>query len=155
MSGPMYDRINWSVYGSFPIALECLRGQLKSCERAVLPPPSLPNQETAAGAFEAPPHEWLTPFGGATADFLSDLRRAKGDARFQRFWKSDLPVGAAFQDAFGTTIGQWTHEWLSRSWAGFRPGPLPARRSAAFAGGLMLVFLGVALTIGGRTRLVR
>lgn len=150
------QEISWAVYGSSAAELLCLRGELDRCEDAIIPDQGTGTEPPAgAGAFITPTFEWRTPFRGASGDYLSDLRSAMGDERFRRFWQSDLPVKEAFKEAFNSSLGQWTHDWITTKWFAFHPGPLPAPRSAAYAGGLLLIFLGASLVIGGRRGLVR
>lgn len=39
-----------------------------------------------------------------------------GREKFQKFWSSDQPFEAAFQSAFGETLGAWTARWAAHDW---------------------------------------
>ncbi|MEO8200047.1 MAG: hypothetical protein ABI679_05940 [Gemmatimonadota bacterium] len=148
--GLLKFEINWSLYSAQASELACLHGAVDQCERAIIGKGVQGNEQPAGGGFLTPPMAWRTPFSGASSGYLSDLRREMGDERFRRFWTSSRPVKEAFQDAFGIPIGQWTQRWISESWSGYRSGPLPRSRTVAFAGGLVVVFLGLALTVSKR-----
>jgi hypothetical protein len=46
-----------------------------------------------------------------TSMMLDDLERAFGAPAFGEFWRSSQPMPVAFQDAFGASVEEWTHEW--------------------------------------------
>jgi hypothetical protein len=85
--------------------------------------------------------------GGESSAWLSDLQREMGVERFSRFWHSELPVAEAFQQAFGMGLGAWNRRWLTRTYSGIHPGPLPRSRSVAYAGGVMLLLFGLAAAV--------
>jgi hypothetical protein len=106
-------------------ALRCLEGNTAECSRTVLD--SFPLQESLPGDLTFS-HSWelgrrnrpdallsVHPIGDW---FLSDIIRMEGRERFGRFWKSDQPVEAAFQDAFGRDLGGWTRDWGVRQRSG-------------------------------------
>ncbi len=54
-------------------------------------------------------------FAPDAESFLSDLIEERGLETFRRFWTSPLPVTAAFSAAYGTSLDDWTHDWIRRS----------------------------------------
>ncbi len=50
----------------------------------------------------------------ATGSLLADLVRLKGRDRFREFWTSDLDVEAAFAEAMGEPLENWTADWATR-----------------------------------------
>jgi hypothetical protein len=61
--------------------------------------------------------EWgrLNPLSGYTESFISDLIEERGLETFRRFWTSTAPVNTAFSAAYGTSLDDWTHDWVRRS----------------------------------------
>ena len=49
---------------------------------------------------------------------LAALITEFGRERFQKFWAADRSFEAAFQDAFGESLGTWTAGWAAREWRG-------------------------------------
>jgi hypothetical protein len=103
--------------------LQCLAGEGPACGRAVLHPTIKPR-----GDSEFPPDltvpSWMTAPDTVTVTTVRPAMPSLGSAmvtdhdrtRFRRFWKSDLPVDQAFQDAFGESLGAWTARWAAREW---------------------------------------
>jgi hypothetical protein len=102
--------------------VRCLAGDTSECAAAVLDTTLLaawgrptPRDLTTAfhrtraprAVFEAGPLAWW---------FLSDLIREQGQDRFAEFWRSDEAMAAAFQNAFGLPLGDWTLRWARRQW---------------------------------------
>jgi hypothetical protein len=102
--------------------LRCLAGNTSECSRTVLdstrpPTQALPGDLTGF-------HAW--PFGRRDRPnalvsvhpigdwFLSDIIRQEGRDRFARFWRSERPLDAAFREAFGRDLGEWTRDWGNR-----------------------------------------
>jgi hypothetical protein len=54
-------------------------------------------------------------FSASAESFLSDLIEERGLERFRRFWTSTSPVNVAFSAAYGTSLDDWTHDWVRRS----------------------------------------
>jgi hypothetical protein len=106
-------------------ALRCLAGNTSECSRTVLD--STPSRrEVLPGDLTA--HSWqfgrrgqpdalvsVHPIGDW---FLSDIIRQEGRERFARFWRSEQPLDAAFREAFGRDLGEWTRDWGVRQRVG-------------------------------------
>jgi hypothetical protein len=142
---------DWEVYSGSLKTAECRGGKLDTCAEIILERDSVVGDTTHA--FTEPTYQWRRRLGSGSAGLLSDLRREMGEDRFSRFWHSERPAADAFQDAFGLSAGEWTYRWLQNRTAGFRAGPAPGTYSLLTAGGLTLVFFGLALVVGGRSRL--
>ena len=141
----------WDVYSGSLKTAECRAGELDTCAEMVLERDSLVADPTHS--FIEPTYQWRRRLGSGSAGLLSDLRREMGEERFSHFWRSKRPAADAFQDAFDLSVGAWTYRWLQNRTAGFRAGPAPGTYSLLTAGGLTLVFFGLALVVGGRSRL--
>ncbi|HSE51404.1 MAG TPA: hypothetical protein VLB00_04405 [Gemmatimonadales bacterium] len=100
-------------------ALRCLAGNAAECSRTVLDSiplrrEALPDDLTAFRFWEFGRRNRpgalvsVHPIGDW---FLSDIIRQEGRERFARFWRSDQPLDAAFHEAFGRDLGEWTRDW--------------------------------------------
>jgi hypothetical protein len=54
---------------------------------------------------------------------LGDMEAAFGTERFARFWSSDRDVEAAFDHAFGVSLGSWVMEWAEARFGEQKIGP--------------------------------
>ena len=82
---------------------------------------------------------------------LSDLVRQQGYVRFARFWTSQQAPAAAFQEAFGLPIEEWSSRWLlSRVRRPLRFGPEIDSSAVFWAVGLVLAFVLLTLPIAAR-----
>ncbi|MBI4499761.1 MAG: hypothetical protein HY700_01245 [Gemmatimonadetes bacterium] len=88
----------------------------------------------------------LAPSDWSDQWYLSDLVHAMGRDRFARFWRSPLPVDAAFQEAFGLPIERWTRNWLLRR----RGGRAVPRAGFTVLSTLTTLLLAIA-ALGGAT----
>ncbi|NIR46232.1 MAG: hypothetical protein GWN99_17530 [Gemmatimonadetes bacterium] len=72
-------------------------------------------------------HSFETSALGPRFDrYLSDLLIEMGEERFRRFWSSDAVLDAAFRDAFGLEMADWTMRWARAQVGRPRGGPLPS-----------------------------
>jgi hypothetical protein len=55
-----------------------------------------------------------TPLGPNVGWILSDMARTLGPDRFERVWRSPLPVPDAFKQASGEDIDDWIRAWARR-----------------------------------------
>src|SRR5688572_20233215 len=135
------------------VALRCLEGNTEECSRTVLD--SFPLQESLPSDLTFS-HTWelgrrnrpdallsVHPIGDW---FLSDIIRMEGRERFGRFWRSDQPFEAAFQEAFGRDLGGWTREWGVRqrlgSWQAHFTSAKPVTLGVTLAPSWVLLALG-------------
>jgi hypothetical protein len=102
------------AYGSSPDGLACLGRNLARCTAAV----TANRQRDSAGVQVTLPGM----FRSRTSDlginqhrFVSDLIREHGLESFQRFWVSPQPVAAAFAEAYGEPLSDWTRRWMVRN----------------------------------------
>jgi hypothetical protein len=153
--------------------LRCLTGDAASCHAAVLDPSARIAAETKALPGDLTYSESMVrnAEGFALLDprlpgnwWLSDLIRDQGPEKFASFWKSDQALDAAFQSAFGETLGAWTQRWSVRQWENsyqqmYNPQPLLLGATLAPEWPLLaLAWTGVALlltTLAARNRQVR
>ena len=140
--------MEWSLYGTMPLGIQCLNGRIEKCASAVFSPgpPSGPVRE----GFHTAALPWRAPFGTLTRSYIADLHREIGPEAFHRFWTSDQPFDRALQEATGISVGEWTHQWAVGRRTIFRPGPLPERRSVVRVAGLSLLLLGLAVAYSSR-----
>lgn len=103
--------------------VQCLSGLKPSCARAVLDT-SVMSEETSElprdltlspSLIRSTTVSLLTPRPPGST-FLSDLIQEKGQERFRRFWKSELPVEPAFEAAFQEPLADWTLRWANKRW---------------------------------------
>ena len=84
---------------------------------------------------------------GQNASFVADLIADRGLDNFRRFWRSPLPVEAAFEEAYGTSLDDWTRGWVRQRVGTVELGA-PLHVPGVLAG-LLVVVLVVALTAMG------
>lgn len=86
---------------------------------------------------------------GHQGSLLADLVAEFGEASFAQFWRSELPVGEAFANAFGVSRAEWTYRWAKE-----RLGSRTSRGSMALDGLLslltVLLLAGVASGVSHR-----
>ena len=74
-----------------------------------------------------------------------------GAERFEQFWTSDLAPTAAFEQATGIPLAQWTRDWLEDTYGPHQTGPaLPA--GASGFGALILIGGAVLAAIAAKRR---
>ena len=98
--------------GSFEPEVEaCLEGSLSRCldmwEAASPGTSATSGPQLQLGEW----FRWLGVAYGHEASLLADLVTEFGEESFALFWRSELPVGEAFSDAFGVSRGEWTYDW--------------------------------------------
>ena len=105
--------------------IRCMVGDPESCVESVLhsayttaPDPGVPHDLTVSPSMLRPEEVTLATARAPADFFLSDIIRDQGRERFRRFWSSELPLEAAFQQAFGEPLGKWTARWAKRQWLG-------------------------------------
>jgi len=101
-------------------ALHCLNGNDVACREGVLQPvqivDNVPEDLTYSWVFGRGIQRSIIAPHPVADWFLSDLIRLEGRERFAKFWKSDQPIEAAFQEAYGRDLGEWTRDWGLRQW---------------------------------------
>lgn len=70
---------------------------------------------------------------------LADLEEEFGRDAFTAFWTSEADVLTAFEDAFGSTAGEWVVSWISQRYELESRGP--ALNRAATSGSFLIMFL--------------
>jgi hypothetical protein len=139
----------------------CLAGDAPSCQRAVTDPASLASVEADEGwvATHSPVSYYAEawglmqpPFAYLDDTLLADLEAEFGTEAFARFWSSDEPVPAAFENSFGVGMGEWVRDWADAEIGLYRAGPsVPAGDMPATLLTLMLLAAG-ATAVGLRRR---
>ena len=140
--------MEWSLYGTMPLGVQCLNGRIAECASAVFS--SRAASRPARAGFHTAAMPWRAPFGTLTRSYIADLYREIGPEAFRRFWTSDQPFDRALQEATGMSVGAWTHQWAVGRRAFFRAGPLPEQRSVIRVTGLALLLLGSAVIYSTR-----
>lgn len=136
------------VYQASENLMTCLTGDEGVCAKLVME--SGARRDSSYARVITPEWYYRLPMGGEGSAWLSDLQREMGVERFSRFWHSELPVAAAFEQAFGAGPGAWNRRWVLRTYPGIHPGPLPRSRTVAYAGGVMLLLFGLAAVVAVR-----
>jgi len=111
------------AYGA--TGIRCINGDQGACVTGVLHSGiSLPTEDSV------PPGLTLTAWRTIPAEVTVGTVRPPSPAmvgaiitefgrdKFQKFWSSDQPFEAAFQSAFGISLGAWSAKWAAREWAG-------------------------------------
>jgi hypothetical protein len=146
----------------------CAGGQDEACLQALLSRAPLAERERqvvfSAGIlspglynpFLHGDNAWLTsswPLGAREWTLLSDMVRAMGPERFERFWTSELSPEQAFQVAAGTSMAAWTREWIETTYHPQPTGPTVPAGATGFAASLMIVALGLAILAARRRQI--
>ncbi len=82
------------------------------------------------------------PFFSYGRELLNDLETEFGEERFAAFWKSDQPVEAAFETAFGIDVGEWVYGWATERLGKQNRGPRMPWTSYVWTIGLAVVAAG-------------
>lgn len=156
-----FDRFEWSeiampglmqrIIGALPApyaysvgAASCAGGRPARCGELITAAPKRypgPGPMIRIGTLRESHSGGLTSHDGT---FISDLIQERGLEPFRRFWTSTLPVDAAFSDAYGTSLDDWTRDWVRRRVGEVELGA-PTHLIGAFAG-LLASLLVVAVT---------
>lgn len=130
--------------------LSCARGDLTACDNYLRAARGQHGVLTAGSqGGRVVPNFWSRPFESVDGGrILSDLVAARGRDRFAVFWHSRRPVAAAFMNAYGMSLEQWTSQWV-RAQVGHPPLPR-ALHDAAPSFITIIVLLGAAAGIGMR-----
>lgn len=134
--------MEWAMYGSMPLGIQCLNGDVDECAAGVVSPDTATHP--VRPGFHTPTLPWRAPFGSLTSSFLADLHREIGPVRFREFWHSSGTLDQAIHRVTGKSLGEWTHQWAMGRRNKFRAGPLPEQRSVVRIAGLTLLLLGAA-----------
>ncbi len=84
---------------------------------------------------------YSSPFGPMSAYVLADLEADFGSDAFERFWQSDRSVSEAFEEAFGTSAGEWMVGWVDDN-LGIRDAGPDVKKGSLFQIMLLLSFCG-------------
>ncbi|MEO8139034.1 MAG: hypothetical protein ABI742_05270 [Gemmatimonadota bacterium] len=124
----------------------CAGGHALRCAELIAPGHSRPH---GAGVISVAAVYGSRSGGLSSEDgaFVSDLIQERGLDRFRQFWRSPLPVDSAFAQAYGQSLGGWTHDWLVRRVGGVELGA-PIHPLGAVAG-LLACLLVVGATAAG------
>lgn len=143
-----------------PSAEACLAGRLEGCRAALLDTIDVrrgwwsPTPETVFDSKRViaaiPDLGYRLPFGGWEGQLLWDMEKEFGSSRFREFWVSDLDVEAAFFDAFGIGLPEWTMGWAQNTLGKAKISPV-VPLNAGFLSFLSVgLFASVALFLGKR-----
>lgn len=143
-------------------AARCLNGRDVRCETALAlaaptgarraeagrPGDAATRARRTLGPLSANPSEHGDTLGAREARFLSDMAAELGADRFGAFWTSaGEDVRAAFADATGIPLDEWTRRWLERA-----SGPRTARMLPDRANLLWLALVIPLFTMGALRR---
>lgn len=137
-----------------PEGIACIANEANACSDILLrtrPPRGdsawranvVRSSGTTLSSFYLPRHP--LPLGPSDGWILSEMARTLGRERFEKFWKSPLPVAEAFNQAAGEDIQDWTRRWAVRTYGPAQVGP--AMSTLGLSTGLLIVLLG----LGGAT----
>jgi hypothetical protein len=139
------------IYSYPPATVACMAGRAEGCRAAVLEGATARSAESLPRVVGIERRWWQVQNLVPAERYLSDVVRAVGRERFQRFWSSPLPVDTALATALKMPVGEWTAQWQRRYVPTLRLGaaaPLGAYLLALALGGLAL--MSVALTASRR-----
>jgi hypothetical protein len=131
--------LSWMRRAYSPLALGCMSGRASACRDALVGTPSYgtsPRLVARSGERE---------YDLPSTTLLNDMIRELGQARFARFWTSDLAPDSAFHIAMDTTLGEWVATRMIRSGNALVAGPTPDLGASAF--GLSLAAFAVVLAM--------
>jgi hypothetical protein len=113
LGNPRYGWYWENIYSFSPATVACMAGRPAACRAAVLL-----GATDGAGRADALPHVarfeprwWKVQDLVPGERYLSDVARAVGRDRFQKFWGSPLPVDTALAMALKKPVGEWTAAW--------------------------------------------
>ena len=94
-------------------AVGCYAGDLARCRAALFPDRATLGARDLQDPAGVVVRWWWNRRSGLYGgqEYLADLVREMGRARFQTFWSSSAPVEPAFQAAMGLPIDAWTARW--------------------------------------------
>lgn len=145
-----------------PHAQACATGDLGACRAAFFDTTAYRWLPWGGGILsDGPASDWWPDanpsdarfgLGPAEVHLLADMERWLGEARFERFWTSSLPVEQAFAQAAGIGLDEWTREWAQGMY-GVRPrGAEVGGGSIVFGVLLALIAIGSAVVVARRRR---
>lgn len=135
-------RFGWfweAVYSFPPATVACFGGRSHGCRTAVLAGAAQDRDIPVPQIVLAERRWWRTQQLLPGERYLSDVARAVGRDRFQRFWTSALPVDTALAAALKHPVGEWTQQWQRRFIVPIRLGGAAPLGASALA-----LLLGVA-----------
>lgn len=146
-----------------PSGVGCMAGQREKCRTILLGTPRAPldsawragvvsTSGTNLDAFYLP--QKPTPLGPADGLVVSEMVRTLGPERFEKFWRSALPVEEAFKSAADQDIESWTREWARRMYGAATVGPAVSDLGLGTGLVVLAAGLGVAVIIGTRRRVI-
>jgi hypothetical protein len=91
-------------------ARRCLLGDADVCSAAMLKPLPPRGASLTEGLYRAN-YGYGSTFPEIAIGYLAAMRREYGAEKFTTFWTSNLEPAAAFEQATGEPIGQWTLRW--------------------------------------------
>lgn len=157
MGGEATPALALRIAGSLPrpylysqSAVSCAGGRPERCAEEILAPRV---KRSEPGLVSIPPNHRFRRLSLSRYDrsLVSDLIQERGRDAFRRFWTSPLPVEAAFQQAYGEPLGEWTHRWVVRREGALELGA--ATHPIGAVAGLLAAILVVAIAaVAARSR---
>ena len=96
------------------VAARCAGGVAGQCAGLITAVPGLRRESGPTIRMRTLGQQRANGLPSDASSFLSDLILERGLEPFRRFWTSPLPVEAAFAQAYGESLDDWTHAWVKR-----------------------------------------
>ncbi len=128
---------DWRRYDrASPVLRACASGRIPACRAAL----ELVQEPGWSGSY----------YRSESFDsYLSELIEIHGEPAFAKFWTSTRPVEAAFREAYGKSLDEWSVEWAQRQVGQIQaPGP-------PWASYGITLLIGVAFLAGGSVVVAR
>ena len=94
----------------------CWLGDTSKCPGTILGPLERPGAPKRLAGFYTFGAVVDSHFDDMTFTFLAEMVRKFGPEKFETFWASNKDPAVAFQNATGTGIGEYVHEWVNWKW---------------------------------------
>jgi hypothetical protein len=115
-----------------PEGVACLANEVGACSRAALETPRLTSdtawRDSVVSTSGTNNYSFFIPTGApelgpANGSLVSEMVRTLGPQKFERFWRSSLPVDSAFDAASGEPLDDWVRQWGQRMYGAAAVGP--------------------------------
>jgi hypothetical protein len=131
--------------------IACIAGRRARCETSVLPSAALVKRRTfSLASRDVLRHSSFFSMGWWSDSFLSFTEREIGRDRFERLWRTDKPLPAAFEEVAGVSLGDVARRQLMKDHGPVSSTPWPTRFE--WIGNLAIIAAALGVVARGRPR---